>query len=198
MQLTLLIINFLFLLGWLLYFTYYIKEEVNGMIAMVVSMALGMVIGLYVGTISYVMYPDFFFEVTIVAMLVGGVIGVITGFPSSLAAVLDGLLSGVMGGMMGTMLGMMISPDHHIQLINILSVWTVGVFFFVYLILINEIEKLKKKKSFWIHPLTYFLLICVFLFFINDYSVVGKNDINHDEHRYYLIDGKNNKQMIDG
>lgn len=197
MQLTLLIINFLFLLGWLLYFTFCLKDEMNSMVAMAVSMALGMVIGLYVGTISYILYPDFFFEVTIVSMLVGGIIGVIAGLPSSLAAVVDGLLSGAMGGMMGTMLGMMISPDHHIQLLNILSVWTVGIFFLVYLLLIKEIEKLKTTKNFWVHPLTYFLLICVFLFFINDYSIVGKNEIHHDEHHYYLIDIKQNDKIID-
>ncbi|WP_227938113.1 hypothetical protein [Alkalihalobacillus deserti] len=186
MQLTLLIINFIFLFGWLLYFTYFLKDKINSMVAMVISMALGMIIGLYVGTLSIIIYPDSYFEVTIISMLIGGVTGVIAGLPSSLAAVLDGLLSGVMGGMMGSMLGTMVSSDHHNQLINVLSVWTVGVFFFVFLLLISEIKKVTKRKKFWLQPFSYFILVCVFLYFMNDYTTIKMNDNNQHYHEYYL------------
>lgn len=153
------------------------------MVGMVIAMTLGMVIGLSVGTLFGMLYPNSFFEVTIISMLIGGLIGVIAGFPFSLVAILDGLMSGIMGGMMGTMLGVMISPENQNQLLHIMSLLTVGIFFFVYLLEISEINKAQERKMFLLHPLPYFLVVCFFIYSFHGFTIVVNNNMmDHSSH----------------
>ncbi|ADC52082.1 blue (type 1) copper domain protein (plasmid) [Alkalihalophilus pseudofirmus OF4] len=180
-----LIIIFILLLIWLISLSYFFKEKLSNMIGMVVSMTLGMITGLSIGTFSAIFFPNFFFEMTVLSMLVGGIIGVVTGFPHSLIAIIDGLLSGVMGGMMGTMLGVMISPEHYNQILNIMSLWTVGIFFLIYLLLIYEINMVTNKKSLTLHPLPYFTLVCSFILGFHYFTIEFNDRTNHHANHVY-------------
>ncbi len=183
-------IVFILLLTWLICLSYLFKEKLSNMIGMVVSMTLGMITGLSIGTFSAVLFPDLFFEITVLSMLIGGFVGVIAGFPYSLIAIIDGLISGVMGGMMGTMLGVMISSEHYNQLLNIMSLWTVGIFFLIYLLLVYEINKESNNNSLISHPLPYFTLVCLFILSFHYFTFEFNNSTNHH------ADHVNNQEII--
>ncbi len=185
-------IVFILLLTWLISLSYLFKKKLSNMIGMVVSMTLGMIIGISIGTFSAVLFPDLFFEITVLSMLIGGFVGVIAGFPYSLIAIIDGLISGVMGGMMGTMLGVMISPEHYNQLLNILSLWTVGIFFLLYLLLVYELNKEPNNQSLFSHPLPFFALVCLFIFSFHNFTFEFNNSPTHH------ADHGNNQEIVVG
>ncbi|MCM3715443.1 cupredoxin domain-containing protein [Alkalihalobacillus oceani] len=183
MQSIMLGVVFIVLLSWLILYTYLFKEKLGNMVGMVLAMTLGMVVGLSTGALLAILYPTFIFEVTIISMLIGGFIGVISGYPFSLVAILDGLMSGIMGGMMGAMLGVMITPEYQNQLLSIMSLLTVGIFFFVYLIQTSELVKAYQRNSFFFQPLPYFLVACFFIYSFHGYSFVLNNEmIDHSSH----------------
>ncbi|NEU32011.1 hypothetical protein GN156_14705 [bacterium LRH843] len=159
------------LLSWLIFFAYVFKNRLSHMAGMGISMTLGMIVGLSIGTLSAIIYPSSFFEITIFSMLLGGGIGVVSGFPFSLIAILDGLMSGIMGGMMGTMLGIMTPPENQYSLLHIMSLLTVGIFFLVYLLQLSELGKNESKKTDLLQPLPYFLLICLFIYSFHGFSM---------------------------
>ncbi|TES45870.1 hypothetical protein E2L07_20105 [Halalkalibacterium halodurans] len=191
-QSTMLSVVFILLLSWLIIFAYMYREKLSHMVGMVISMTVGMIVGISVGTLSAILYPESFFEVTIISMLIGGLIGVIAGYPFSLTAILDGLMSGIMGGMMGTMLGLMVPPENQNQLLNIISLLTVGVFFLVYLLQVSEINKVGKRSTSLFQPLPYFLVVCFFIFSFHGYSFEVSNGSSlhssHSENRVVMID----------
>jgi uncharacterized cupredoxin-like copper-binding protein len=150
------------------------------MLGMVISMSLGMVIGLSTGSISAILYPDSFFEVTIISMLIGGLIGVISGYPFSLIAVIDGLVSGIMSGMMGTMLGMMILPENQNQLLNIIGLITVGIFFLIFLLIVTEINKEETNTIFFLRPFPYFIFVCLFIISSHAYTFTMNQETTHN------------------
>ncbi len=182
---------FVLLLVWIICLSYLYKGQLSNMVGMVVSMTIGMIVGLSIGTLLAVLYPHSFFEVTVISMLIGSILGVLTGLPFSLVAIIDGLMSGIMGGMMGAMLGVMISPENHNQLLNIMSLWTVGVFFLTYLLQVSEINKIGKNNNLFLKPLTYFIVVCIFIYSFTNYTFEPTtNNLNHhtpDGHYHELF-----------
>lgn len=170
---------FFLLLLWLLTLAYAFKTKLSNMTGMVISMTLGMMVGLSVGSISAILHPDSFFEVTMLSMLIGGMIGVLSGYPFSLVAIIDGLVSGIMGAMMGTMLGVMILPENQNQLLNIIGLITVGIFFLIFLLIITEINKEGTKTIYFLHPLPYFIVVCLFIVSSHGYSLTSNQETSH-------------------
>ncbi len=153
---------------------------ISNMAGMVIAMTLGMIVGLSTGTVTSILYPTAFFEMTVISMLMGLVIGVISGYPFSLAASLEGVMAGIMGGMMGTMLGVMSAPETYIQLLLIMSLLTAAVFFLVYLLQISEINKVKAEKKVLFPPVAYFFVVCLFIISFHTYSFQTPNSIIDD------------------
>ncbi|WP_100399138.1 cupredoxin domain-containing protein [Bacillus sp. FJAT-44742] len=175
-----LVIIITLLLSWLLIFSYLFKSVISNMAGMVIAMTLGMIVGLSTGTITSILYPTAFFEMTVISMLIGLVIGVISGYPFSLAASLEGLMAGIMGGMMGTMLGVMSAPETFIQLLRVMTLLTVAIFFLVYLLQIHEINKVKMKKNVLFQPLAYFFVVFLFIISFHTYSFPANISIIDD------------------
>lgn len=174
-----LVIIFLLLLMWIITYIFKYNHEISNMVGMVISMALGMITGISIGTLLIIFFPSNFFEITIISLLIGGVIGVVGGLPFSLAIVVSGFVSGIMGGMMGTMLGIMVPTDTHNIVFKIIGLLCVGTLFLIYLMIISEINNKEKKGSVIIHPLPYFLLVCLFIIVLNDYSIPVEVEIPH-------------------
>jgi heme/copper-type cytochrome/quinol oxidase subunit 2 len=178
-------IVFILLVIWLTCISYLFKAQLSNMVGMVVSMSLGMIIGLSVGTFTATLYPASFFEVTVISMTIGAFLGVIAGFPFSLLAIIDGFISGVMGGMMGTMLGVMVSAEKVNHLLNIMSLLTLGTFFFIFLLVVYEVNKTTPTKHLLLRPFSYFALVCVFIFSFHFYSIdVHPTPSHHTSHAH--------------
>ncbi len=171
------------LFSWLIIVSYVYKQQISKMVGMVIAMTLAMVVGLGVGSLAAMLFPSSFFEITMLSMLIGGFVGVTVGFPYAIVAILDGLISGFMGGMMGTMLGAMIALENQNQLLHIIGLICVGIFFLVYLLQLSEIKSISTRVRLLMQPSLYFVLICLFLYSFHDYSF--ERSVKEEAHKVH-------------
>ena len=122
-------------------------------------MAIGMVVGIAIGASAPIIWGYPFFTATLVGVVVGGSCGWIAGLGSGLIGMLDGLLSGVMGGMMGAMLGVMVPLEQQHVLFHLLSLFSGGTLFLVFLLL-HRGGRVKGNRG---YIQQYILLISLFL-----------------------------------
>lgn len=177
---------------WILGFIYLFRDNISTMAGMMSSMTLGMVSGLSFGTIIAILYPDYFFQATVISILFGGIIGLLAGFPVGLLALLDGLLSGVMGGMMGAMLGVMVASEWTNSIISVIVVFSGGLLFILFLMMQNEV-KIKDndwRRSLYGNPLPFFIII-IFSFYLTHNYTFSTPIEKHEHHSHHNDSYKN-------
>ncbi|WP_017727587.1 hypothetical protein [Halalkalibacterium ligniniphilum] len=158
-------IFYIFLILPLLILLYRERKKLSIMTGMMASMAISMMLGLTLGYFLATFQHVSFFHASILAMIGSGLIGVAAGFPFNLHAILDGLLAGLMGGLMGAMLGVMLTEPFILPMLQILCVWSVGVFFFIFLLITPQI------RHWFYQPAGYFLCCSLFLIYLYAYEL---------------------------
>ncbi len=179
-----------FIVLWIFSFIFLYRRQITCMAGMMIAMTIGMALGLTFGTITGMLYPDHFFQITVISILVGGIIGVIAGFPFSIMAVLDGFLSGAMGGMMGAMLGVMIAIETINTVINVMVVLSGGILFILFLMIQSEVKFKESdwKSFFFSNRLPLFLVIILAFYLTHQFSystITHDDDIDHNLHSTY-------------
>ncbi len=178
----LLIFVYAFIIFWIFSFIFFYRKQITCMTGMMIAMTIGMALGLTVGTLLGLLYPDQFFQMTVVGILIGGILGVIAGLPFSIMAVLDGFLSGAMGGMMGAMLGVMITTEAINATFNVMVILSGGILFILFLMIQSEVKFKENdwKNKFFFHRLPLFLVILFAFYLTHHYSITTtNNEIEH-------------------
>ncbi len=150
---------YLILVVWVMVFAFKSRQSKNKMAGMVAAMAIGMVVGLAIGASAPIIWGYPFFTATLIGVVVGGSCGWIAGLGSGLIGMLDGLLSGIMGGMMGAMLGVMVPSEQQHALFHLLSLFSGGTLFLIFLLL-HRGGQVKGNRS---YIQQYILLLSLFL-----------------------------------
>ncbi|QOY34263.1 hypothetical protein AWH56_016185 [Anaerobacillus isosaccharinicus] len=170
---------------WIMGFIYLFRNNISKMAGMMSSMTLGMVTGLSFGTITAVLHPDYFFQVTVISILFGGIVGTIAGLPIGLLALLDGLLSGIMGGMMGAMLGVMVASEWTNNIISVIVLFSGGILFILFLMMQNEVKiKLTGWQLIYGNPLPFFIIIVLSFYLTHNYTFSTPIE-KHEHHSHY-------------
>lgn len=155
------------------------------MAGMMIAMTLGMTIGLSFGTSMGLIYPEHFFQMTVISILVGAIAGTIAGLSFNMIAVLDGFLSGAMGGMMGAMLGVMISSEFVNNAMNVIIVITGGIIFILFLMIQNEVKITKRTlgNSIFRRRFPLFFIILLAFYATHQYSIpMIEEESDHSHH----------------
>lgn len=171
------------MISWIIMLTFYTRDLKNKMAGMAVAMAVGMVVGVGVGGSLPILWESSFFSATVIGVVIGGSCGLIAGWSSGLIGMLDGLLSGIMGGMMGAMLGVMVPMEQQHTLIHLLSLFSGGTLFLIFLLIRSEWVGMGGSFGRRYHLPTYFLLLSLFLIgsYAYPFPLDGKVQQGHDQ-----------------
>lgn len=137
--------------GWLTWFVWRRKGQIDHMHAMISGMSMGMFIGLIAGLLFGAQLKGDLYSSTVWGMLAGGAAGFIFGIPVSLLCTIEGTLSGVMAGMMGAMLGEMVPPNKVGPLLFLFLLLFTGCILLVTKMVAKEEEGNGKMRPFSIH-----------------------------------------------